>query len=159
MGSHRVSLSNGRVTSEWRGAIRVVTAKRGRALGPSLQRPSPWVLTVRFPAVKAMRVTIPVVGRKRWMVTMQCLSSTVGGAFFFPFLMKRWFYLFFFLAFFFISFFKMNFYWSVFALQCCVGFYLQQSETAHVCVCVYMCVCVCIYILLFFKDFFDMGHV
>lgn len=89
MGSRRVSLSNGRVTSEWRGAICVVTAKRGRALGPSLQRPSPWVLTVRFPAVKAMRVTIPVVGRKRWMVTMQCLSSTVGGAFFFPFLMKR----------------------------------------------------------------------
>lgn len=82
-GGRRVSLSNGQVRSGWRGATRVGTAKPGRALGPSLQRPCPLVLTVRFPAVKAVGVVIPVAGRKRWMVTMQCPCSTVGCAFFF----------------------------------------------------------------------------
>lgn len=82
-GGRRVSLSNGRVRSGWRGAIRAVTAKPGRAPGPSLQRPGPQVLTIRFPAVKAVGAVIPVIGRKRWMVTLKCLCSTVGCAFFF----------------------------------------------------------------------------
>ena len=84
-----MSLSNGRIRSGWRGATHVVTAKPGHALGPSLQRPGPLVLSVHFPAVKAVGVVIPVVGRKRWMVTMQCLCATVGCAFFFFFLMKH----------------------------------------------------------------------
>lgn len=40
-GGRRVSLSNGQVRSGWRGAICAVTAKPGRAAGPSLQHPGP----------------------------------------------------------------------------------------------------------------------
>ena len=43
-----------------------------------------------------------------------------------------------------------NFYWNIVALQSCVSFVVQQSESA---INVYMCVCVCVYNTTSFLDF------